>query len=85
MTLRKCFVPDTPSFCDHIWSRLELFNEIEHKMALISIIITMDTRPPEKLVMIREISSPGDLLGYQEKKEQLIVTEKNSPKLITQS
>ena len=21
----KCFVPDTPSFCDHVWSHLELF------------------------------------------------------------
>ena len=35
----------------HIWSCVELFSEIEHKMALVSIIITMDTRPPEKLVM----------------------------------
>ena len=52
MTQWKCFVPDTPSFCDHIWSHVELFSEIEHKMALVSIIITMDTQPPEKLVMI---------------------------------
>ena len=29
----------------------ELFSEIEHKMALVSIIISMNTRPPEKLVM----------------------------------
>ena len=27
MTQCKCFVPDTPSFCDHIWSRVELFSE----------------------------------------------------------
>ena len=26
----KCFVPDTPSFCDHIWSRVELFSETFH-------------------------------------------------------
>ena len=43
--IKKCFVPDTP-FYDHIWS-------IEHYMALLGIIITMDTRPPEKLVMIK--------------------------------
>ena len=52
MTQWKCFVPDTPSFCDHIWSRVEFFSKIEHKKALVSIIIAMDTRSPEKLVMI---------------------------------
>ena len=29
MTPWKCFVPDTPSFCDHIWSSVELFSETE--------------------------------------------------------
>ena len=47
----KCFVPDTPSFCDHIWYRVELFSEIQNKMALASITIAMETQPPEKLVM----------------------------------
>ena len=57
MTQWKCFVPDTPSFSDHIWSHVELFIDIEHKMAQVSIIIAMGTRPPEKLVMIHsEIS-----------------------------
>ena len=51
ITQWKCFVPDTPSFCDHVWSCVKLFSETEHKMALVSIIITMGTRPPEKLVM----------------------------------
>ena len=37
---------------DHIWSRAELFNKIYHKMALVSIVIAMEKRPPEKLVMI---------------------------------
>ena len=34
----KCFVPDTPSFCDHIWSHVELVSEtfhIESKMTLV--------------------------------------------------
>ena len=53
MTQYKCFAADTPSFCDLIWSCVELFSEIEHKMALASIIITMETRPPEKLVIIK--------------------------------
>ena len=44
----KSFVPDTP-FCDH---SVKLISETEHKMALVSIIIAMDTRPLEKLVMI---------------------------------
>ena len=30
MTQRKCFVPYTPSFCDCIWSRVELFSENFH-------------------------------------------------------
>ena len=47
----KCFVSTTPSFCDYIWSYVELFSETEHKMALINIIIAMDTLPLEKLVM----------------------------------
>ena len=33
MSQWKCFVPDT-SFCDHIWSCVELFIEISHKTAL---------------------------------------------------
>ena len=51
MTQWKCFIPDTPSFCDHIWACVELFGEIGRKMAVVSITIDMDTRPPEKLVM----------------------------------
>ena len=27
MTQWKCIVPDTPSFCDHIWSCVELFRQ----------------------------------------------------------
>ena len=57
MTQWKCFVPGTPSFCDHTWFYVELFSETEHKMALISIIIAMDTRPSEKLVMKKERSN----------------------------
>ena len=30
MTQWKCFVPDTPSFCDQIWSCVELFSETFH-------------------------------------------------------
>ena len=52
MTQWKCFVPDTPSFCNHIWSCVDLFSEIEHKTALVSIIITMDTQHLEKLVIV---------------------------------
>ena len=36
----------------YIWSCVELFNAIEHETALVGIIIAMDTRPPEKLVMV---------------------------------
>ena len=51
MTQWKSFAQGAPSFCDHIWFCVKLFSEIEHKLALASIIITMDTQPPEKLVM----------------------------------
>ena len=51
MTQWKCFVPVTP-FCDHIWFRVELFSKIQHNKALVSIIIVMDTRLLEKLVMV---------------------------------
>ena len=30
MTQWKCFVPDTPSFCDYIWSHVEFFSETFH-------------------------------------------------------
>ena len=53
MTQLKCFVWDIPTFCDHIWSCVELFGDIEHKIALVSIIIAMETQPPEKLVVIK--------------------------------
>ena len=61
MTKWKYFVPDTPSFCDHIWPYVELFGEIEHKMALASIIIPMDTRSLEKLKMAHTVKRAGDL------------------------
>ena len=51
MTQWKCRVPDTPSFCDHIRSHMELFSKILQKKALVIIIIAMDTRHPGKLVM----------------------------------
>ena len=54
MTQWKCFVPDTPSFCHHIWSCVGLFSETEQKMALVSIKIVMDIQPREKLVMCNE-------------------------------
>ena len=27
----EMFCPDTPSFCDHIWSRVELFSDLQTK------------------------------------------------------
>ena len=36
---------------DHIWSHLEYFSEIYHKMAIVIIMIAVETWPPEKLVM----------------------------------
>ena len=33
MTQWKCFAQDTLSFYDHIWSCVELFSRIEHKIA----------------------------------------------------
>ena len=48
MTQLKCFVPDTPIFvtiCYLMWSSLVKLNRS-------SIIITMDTRPPERLEMV---------------------------------
>ena len=35
VTQWKCFVLDTPYFCDNIWYSVELFIETEHKMALV--------------------------------------------------
>ena len=26
LTQWKCFFPDTPPFCDHVWSQVDLFN-----------------------------------------------------------
>ena len=51
MTHWKCFVLDLPSICDHIWYCVELFSETEHKMALLSILIAMDKRPQENLLI----------------------------------
>ena len=55
MIRRKCFVPDTPSFCANMWSHMELFSEISHNVALVTVTIAMETRPPEKLVMVSQI------------------------------
>ena len=35
MTQWKCFVPDTPSFSDHIWSYVDHFSKSEHEMAMV--------------------------------------------------
>ena len=71
MTQWKCFVPDTPSFCDHIWSCKN-----EHKMALVSIILAMDTRPPEKLAMVNITCffSFGPKFAHPRRFEMVIIT-----------
>ena len=50
-TKKKCFIPDAPFLCDHIYGLMWSFSvKLQHEMTLVSIVIVMETRLPEKLV-----------------------------------
>ena len=55
---------------------MEIFSEISHKMAMVSIVIAMETQSPEKLVMVWSfyLKLPDNLVEYQYVRHTLLTS-----------